>query len=464
MNHFLNPEKIRKSYLALCDAALVTFVFFISYAFRIVFYEQGSFLALFNRISWLVILGILIHVLSFYVFGLYDRQNGNGCKRHILLVNIAASVLIASIFISILSFAFPHDKIGRVLIFIHFVLMIGLMYIWRVMWSDNIIQNGTRKILIIGWNSLVEKIVDALCSGGCGYAIKGLVILPGSPKPPKIGNPAPAFSSVDKALDHVVPEALIVSEKLNRLEETKSKLIDLKFQGKEIFDAASFYERILSKVPVSEISERWLLFNSKKQPYQPALYQKCKRLMDVFVSSGILIGALPFLLVIALLIKLDSKGPVLFRQERLGVKEVPFTLLKFRTMVDNAEQKCGPCWAMKNDPRLTKTGRILRKTRLDELPQFFNVLMGDMSLVGPRPIRKYFSDIFTEKFPFYRLRFKVKPGITGWAQVNMDYVNTEQDQYDKLEYEFYYLYHQSMFLDLFILLKTLQAILKMRGG
>jgi exopolysaccharide biosynthesis polyprenyl glycosylphosphotransferase len=462
MNHFLNPEKIRKGYVALCDAVLVTFVFFISYAFRIVFYEQGSLSALLNRLSWLVIVAILIHVISFYVFGLYDRQNGY--KRNLLLVNIVASVLTASIFISMLSFVFPHDKIGRVLIFVHFVVMIGSMYIWRAMWSDNILKNGERKLLVVGWNSLVEKIVDALCSGGCGYAIKGLVILPGSPKPPKIGNPAPAFSSVDTALDHIDPEALIVSEKLNRLEGTESKLIDLKFQGKEIFDGAAFYERILSKVPVSEISERWLLFNSKKQPYQPALYQKCKRLMDVFISAAILLGALPLLLVIALLIKLDSKGAVLFRQERLGMSEAPFTLLKFRTMVEDAEKQCGPCWAEKNDPRLTRIGHILRKTRLDELPQFLNVLKGDMSLVGPRPIRKYFADIFTEKFPFYRLRFKVKPGITGWAQVNMDYVNTEQDQYDKLEYEFYYLYHQSMFLDLFIILKTVQAILKMRGG
>jgi lipopolysaccharide/colanic/teichoic acid biosynthesis glycosyltransferase len=186
--------------------------------------------------------------------------------------------------------------------------------------------------------------------------------------------------------------------------------------------------------------------------------------MDVFVSAAVLLFALPFMLVIGLLIKLDSKGPALFRQERLGMNEALFTLLKFRTMVDEAEKRCGPCWAEKHDPRLTRIGRILRKTRLDELPQFLNVLKGDMSLVGPRPIRKYFSDIFIEKFPFYRLRFKVKPGITGWAQVNMDYVNTEQDQYDKLEYEFYYLYHQSMFLDLFILLKTVQAMLKLRGG
>jgi exopolysaccharide biosynthesis polyprenyl glycosylphosphotransferase len=342
--------------------------------------------------------------------------------------------------------------------------MIGLMYVWRAIWSNNLFKNGHRKLLIVGWNSLVGKIVDAVCCGCSGYTIKGVVMLPGSPMPPKIGNPAPAFFSVDKALNNVDPDALIVSEKLNRLDATRSKLIDLKFQGKEIFDGASFYERILSKVPVSEISERWLLFNSKRQPYQPALYQKCKRLMDVLVSTAILLCAFPLFLVIALLIKLESKGPVLFKQERLGMNETPFTLLKFRTMVDDAEKQCGPCWAAENDPRLTRLGRILRKTRFDELPQFLNVLKGDMSLFGPRPIRRYFADIFIEKFPFYRLRFKVKPGITGWAQVHMDYVNTEKDQYDKLEYEFYYLYHQSMFLDLFILLKTIQAMLKMRGA
>ena len=146
--------------------------------------------------------------------------------------------------------------------FVHFVVMIGLMYIWRAAWSDHLFKNGHRKLLIVGWNSLVEKIVDAVCSRCSGYSIKGVVMLPGAPMPPKIGNPAPAFFSVDKALDHFDPDALVVSERLNRLEDTKSKLIDLKFQGKEIFDGASFYERILSKVPVSEISERWLLFDN----------------------------------------------------------------------------------------------------------------------------------------------------------------------------------------------------------
>jgi len=191
---------------------------------------------------------------------------------------------------------------------------------------------------------------------------------------------------------------------------------------------------------------------------------RLKRFLDVVFSAVMLLAVCPILPIIALMIKLESKGPVFFKQERLGLNERTFDLIKFRTMIINAEQETGPVWADTDDSRLTRVGKILRKTRLDELPQFINVIKGEMSLVGPRPIRRHFADIFAEKFPFYRLRFKVKPGITGWAQVNMDYVNTERDQYEKLEYEFYYIFHKSFFLDFFIILKTIQCVMKLRGG
>jgi len=167
---------------------------------------------------------------------------------------------------------------------------------------------------------------------------------------------------------------------------------------------------------------------------------------------------------IGLLIRMDSKGPIFFCQERLGQHERPFILFKFRTMIDDAEKENGPCWSIEADPRITRTGKVLRKTHLDEFPQFVNVLKGDMSLVGPRPFRKVFTDMLAEKFPYYRLRLKVKPGLSGWAQVNMSKGNTDEGQYEKLEYEIYYIYHQSIFLDLFIILKTVQTMLKMRGG
>lgn len=169
------------------------------------------------------------------------------------------------------------------------------------------------------------------------------------------------------------------------------------------------------------------------------------------------------MLLCAIAIKLSSPGPAIFRQERLGLNEKPFVLMKFRTMIDNAEMQTGPKWAEEDDPRITKTGKFLRKTRLDELPQLFNVLKGDMSIVGPRPIRKHFADMFVHDIPDYRLRFSVKPGITGWAQVCGDYAGSYEGQRTKFQYDLYYLRHQSILLDLLILGKTVITVFQRRG-
>jgi lipopolysaccharide/colanic/teichoic acid biosynthesis glycosyltransferase len=146
------------------------------------------------------------------------------------------------------------------------------------------------------------------------------------------------------------------------------------------------------------------------------------------------------------------------------LNEIPFTLVKFRTMVEDAEAASGPRWASREDPRITRIGRILRKTRLDEIPQLFNVLKGEMSFVGPRPIRKYFADLLAEKSPYYRLRFTAKPGLTGWAQSTGDYAGSMEGQLIKLEYDLFYILNRSMFMDLFIILKTFQTVLFRRGN
>lgn len=460
--YFSNPEKKQKARLLCYDALIVFLVFLFSYTFRIVVYEQGSIYNLPGRISWLVVLGVIVHVLSFYIFGLYDFKFK--FNRKILLINVVLSALLASLIVALLSFAFPKDKIGRILVFVHFLFMVAIIYSWRVLYSFMRGQKEPSKpVLILGWNKLVKKITDSL-STDSGYNVAALVIPEKSEHPTKVGNHAPVYTCLESALRDNHANTIVISKKLRNLKDLKSRLVDLKFQDKEIFAGTAFYERLLGRVPVSEISEGWLLYKGQGEPFKPALYENGKRIMDFLFSACILVLSSPLFLITALLIKLDSKGPVFFKQERLGQFERPFTLRKFRTMVDKAEQQTGPCWATENDPRFTKVGKLLRKTRLDEFPQFINVLKGEMSLVGPRPIRQYYADIFSEKFPFYRLRFKVKPGITGWAQVNMAYVNTEEDQYEKLEYEFYYLYHQSLFMDLFIILKTIQSVIKMRGG
>jgi lipopolysaccharide/colanic/teichoic acid biosynthesis glycosyltransferase len=169
------------------------------------------------------------------------------------------------------------------------------------------------------------------------------------------------------------------------------------------------------------------------------------------------------MLIVAAAVKLDSRGSVFFLQERLGLHEVPFNVRKFRTMVEDAEALTGPTWAEENDPRVTRVGRLLRKTRLDELPQLLNILQGEMGLVGCRPIRRHFADQLGAHIPFYSLRFSIRPGLTGWAQVQGDYGGSVEGHVEKFEYELYYLVNSSLFMDVFILLKTLQVVLFGRG-
>jgi exopolysaccharide biosynthesis polyprenyl glycosylphosphotransferase len=460
-NYLLNPQKRRKLRLLCYDGLVVLGVFLLSYGMRVFLYEGRGVEELIGRVSWLVMLGVLVHLVSFYAFGLYEEDVH--ANRKILFINILLSILVASGGVAIFSFMFPTHQIGRILVGIHVFLMLAVVYLWRVVYGHSKETEG-RKAIIVGWDGIAQKIVDLLLHTKTGYTVEGIVVGKGQPHPEGLGNPAPVYESLDEAFKGAKPHVIVLSPAPKELGVFGNFFLDLKFEGTEIYRGTEFYERISGRVPVSEMKDRWLLLGGSGSAFQPAVYPHLKRLMDIAVSVLMLMVSAPVCLLVALLIKLDSKGPVLFRQERVGQYEKPFMLLKFRTMVDNAEKESGPCWATETDSRFTRIGKFLRKTRLDEFPQFINVLKGDMSLVGPRPIREFFAEQFAEKFPFYRLRFKVRPGITGWAQVNMPYVNTEEEQYEKLEYEVYYIYHQSIFMDLFILLKTVQAVVKMRGG
>jgi exopolysaccharide biosynthesis polyprenyl glycosylphosphotransferase len=192
-------------------------------------------------------------------------------------------------------------------------------------------------------------------------------------------------------------------------------------------------------------------------------FRMTQRIRDITISLAALLVTLPLWLIVAVLIKLDSKGPVMFKQERLGQFKKPFQCLKFRTMIVDAEQKSGPQWATPDDPRVIRIGRFLRASRLDELPQLLNVLRGDMGIVGPRPIRDYFARQYKEVVPSYDLRFLVKPGLTGWAQLRHKYAASEQDQIDKFRYDMFYLGEASHDLDLAIMIGTLKMLLRRSG-
>lgn len=238
-------------------------------------------------------------------------------------------------------------------------------------------------------------------------------------------------------------------------------LLHIKLTTCDVIDAPSFYENITGRILVEEIRPSSIIFTHGflSSPIQDAF----KRGFDVFFALVGFTLTLPIMLLTAAAIRLESPGPVFYVQQRVGLDGKDFNLIKFRSMRQDAE-KGGPQWASENDPRVTRVGRIIRKIRVDELPQFINVLRNDMSFVGPRPERRYFVDQLEKVIPFYALRLHAKPGITGWAQVNYPYGDTIEDAKEKLKYELFYMKHRSLWLDLVIIFKTIKVAVKGRGA
>jgi sugar transferase (PEP-CTERM system associated) len=240
------------------------------------------------------------------------------------------------------------------------------------------------------------------------------------------------------------------------------QLLHCKIAGVNVVDYLTFWERENGKVDIDALQPSWLIYSDGFR--QGVVVDAVKRLLDVSVSVALLIFALPLMLMAAAATRLESSGPVLYRQERTGRNGRPFVLLKFRSMTVDAERDGAPRWAASADPRVTRVGAILRKFRIDELPQLLNVLRGDMSFVGPRPERPYFVDQLARNIPFYGERHSVKPGITGWAQVNYPYGASLDDARQKLAYDLYYVKNRTLFLDLVILVQTVRVILFTEGA
>lgn len=239
-------------------------------------------------------------------------------------------------------------------------------------------------------------------------------------------------------------------------------LLNLRVQGVEVVEGVSFYEQISGKILVRPLRPSSLIFSEGFN--RMSIMRVAKRALDILLASIGLILSLPIFLILGMLIKLDSRGPIFYRQERVGEKGKTFMVIKFRSMRQDAERATGPVWASENDPRVTRLGRMMRLLRLDEIPQMINVLKGEMSFVGPRPERPVFVDQLRKKIPYYDLRFTVKPGLTGWAQIKYQYGSTEEDALEKLQYDLYYIKHLSPFFDMTIVMETVQVILGGKGA
>ncbi|MDH4393688.1 MAG: TIGR03013 family PEP-CTERM/XrtA system glycosyltransferase [Aquabacterium sp.] len=240
------------------------------------------------------------------------------------------------------------------------------------------------------------------------------------------------------------------------------ELLDCKLSGVRVFDVTTYFERMLGQIRIDFVNAGWLIFGDG---FNQGFYRTAvKRIFDILCSSVLIILAAPIMLITAIAIKLESQGPVFYRQERVGYNGRPFLVTKFRSMRTDAEKDGKPRWATANDSRVTRVGNIIRLIRVDELPQLFNVLTGDMSLVGPRPERPFFVEQLTNEIPYYAVRHSIKPGVTGWAQVRYQYGSTVEDSQEKLQYDLYYVKNHSLFLDFVILIETVGVVLTGKGA
>ena len=390
---------------------------------------------------------IAITIAVFYILDLYDLPKPKSST--IILVSICLGLGIVITLYSALAYFLISLRPGKINLIITIFMTIIFTFAWRILYKK-LIKIKPQRLLFIGKERIYEDIRQVIQNNhGQDYIIEGH--WHSHSHNPTLPN---LFNFVD---DHNI-DTIVYSVHSEVAKQITNDLITIKFSNKNIVDAYNFYQYLTGKYPVYFLDDFWLLVNAQRETFFPGIASKMKRGFDILFALLILTPALPLLLIAALAIKLDSAGPVLFIQERLGQNEVPFRLLKLRTMIHNAERFTGPQWSAEDDPRITRVGRILRKLRLDELPQIFNVLKGDMGVVGPRPIRKHFADILAQEVPYYRLRFLAKPGLTGWAQVNHDYAGSKEGQSEKLQYDLFYLVHQSIWLDLYILFKTLKVV------
>lgn len=461
--NFTNHSNGKKKFLLAGDVILVFIALFLSAYIKVAFFHSFGFETILSKFNWKIFILLSLSPIVFFIFELYNQ---NYWRNNIKLVFfISCAVLIMSGIIIVYSYLFHHNSaIDRTVLLFHILFCVFLLFTWRKVFIHLLfkLKYLKKKILLIGNYSIVNDIESSMKNlNATPYDLTivknysedpGMVHIDGSVSSKSI------FDRIDKKFDTIV-----VANRLEDFPMLRKQLFDIRYSGIAVYDAPYFYERLLGRVPIDIVKDSWFLFHKQGEKLNSFFYQKVKRIIDVALSLGGILLLSPLIIPIAIAIKLTSKGPVFFKQERLGRNERPFILLKFRTMVNNAEKLTGPKWAEKNDPRITKVGKFLRKTRLDELPQLFNILKGEMSLVGTRPIRKHFAEKFAKEIPHYRLRFIVKPGLTGWAQVQGGYYGTDEGQKEKLEYDLYYIRNQSVFFDLLIILKTISTVLTAKG-
>ncbi len=415
-----------------------------------------------------VALFVCVVLFSSFLMDVYDRS-GKPRKREVLirvLLAAMASCLPFSLIYASIPLALPIKSTV--------VIAIGIFAIAQFLFHAlfSYLQFSLR-VLVLGNGALAAQMAEIAESTERNVKIVGYVAIQSQgnerasdrnqPEDSKLVEPVLGDASELPLLaSSLRVDTIVVALSERRGVFPVREVLQCKMNGIDILDAPTFYELLTKKLMLEQITPSWFFLSSGFR--RTSLFMAFKRFLDILLSLIGLAITLPFFPLIAVIIKLDSPGPLLFSQIRVGLHEKEFRLYKFRTMRQDAEKLSGAVWSTENDPRITRIGSFFRKVRIDEFPQFYNVLMGDMSFVGPRPERPEFVEKLKQIIPYYSKRHFVKPGLTGWAQVCYPYGSTVEDAVEKLRYDLYYTKNLSAYLDLLIVLETIKVVLFGRGG
>jgi sugar transferase (PEP-CTERM system associated) len=405
-------------------------------------------------------------VLTAAAIGLYRPEI---CvERRRLLVNAGVAGILAFPVVLVVSGTFDIGWSRHSVVLFTKVLVVWLITILvsRVVFTRIMRERWfIRRILVLGSVARITRLRQ-LATGGRGRLFEPVVPArdagAGAIDQPLLPALSPPALSPDGLRSQRIWGIVVTRDPAAPASLPVQALLDCKLRGVPVFDEAGFCEQHLGRIDVDSLRPDWLLFADGFASGRAS--NLVKRGIDICVSLTLLLLTLPLMVLTALLIRLDSPGPVLYRQRRTGLHGRPFTLLKFRSMTVDAEQGGKPRWASQQDPRITRVGGFIRPMRIDELPQLINVLRGEMSMIGPRPERPHFVEQLARVIPLYSERSYVKPGITGWAQVNYPYGASVEDARQKLSYDLYYVKNRSLLLDLLILLATVRVILFREGA
>ena len=423
---------------------------------------------LFSRRGWMKLLLVTFIIqLAFYLFDLYDLRATRSYRR--VIINLCVALIAATVMLSILFYAVPVLEMGRGILLVEMAIVAALIPAWRLIiaWSDGHPQLGVReRVLILGSGEQAIEIARAtLERSNAGFHIVGFV----DNTPELVGksliNPSVIGLTDDISLlveRHQV-DRIVVAVEDRRGKFPTEELLNLTLSGRiAVEESARYYERLTGKIASEMLRPSWLIF-SRGSRYSNVTHHVRSILNAGLALSGFALS-LPVMILTAIAVRLDSRGPIFYTQERVGKNGRVFKIIKFRSMRAGAEANSGPVWAEASDPRVTRVGRIIRKLRLDELPQFINVIRGDMNFVGPRPERPVFVEQLSEIIPYYSQRHLIKPGLTGWAQIKYPYGASVEDAIEKLRYDLYYIKNQSLLLDAAIVFETVKTVLFGRGG